>query len=1126
MPTEPPPAASSADAATRVTPATPATLGGLADKATFLGVLLCFVVSGFAALLYQTAWMRQFSGVFGTSELAVATVLAAYMAGLALGAALAGRFAGGARRPVLVYGWLELGVALGALAVPFELRLARALQAAWIGGADVLPDAGGGAQTAFYLGASFVVILVPTTFMGATLPLLTRHVVRRRTEIGTRVGLLYGMNTAGAVAGALVAAFVLLPRLGLGRTVTVGVALNGLVFLIAAALARFALPPLAPSAPGAEVPGAEAPGAEAAEEERDEPPGDARARWILPLVLVSGSASFGYEVVWTRLLAHVVGGSVRAFAVMLASFLTGITLGSLCASLLARSRRASAALFALCQLGVAGASAWVFGRMDGMADYRPGGLERALADWLSPLAARGGDALADPRVLGAFLLLLPATFFLGATFPFALRTLARSRALASRASARVYAWNTVGAILGALLAGFWIVPGLGFAGAVRALVLVNAALAVATGVFVLGGWRRPATLVAAAAAVALGIAFRPVSPDALLRYSMLEEPGAEVIESELLFQAVGRSATVSLFAKPGSYVLRSNGLPEAEVRPAGASPFGRDLEHLLAVLPVVARPSAKRMLMVGFGGGVALERIPPSIEGIDVVELEPEILAANRVLSGRRAVDPLADRRLRMVTNDVRGALALTDARWDIVVSQPSHPWTAGASHLYTREFLVQVKEHLNHGGVLVQWMQAGFLTESLLRSLGATLRDVFPHVRLYRPAGGMLVFLASDAPLDVEREVARTGEPFRSHPEFYRSVGVACLEDVVALLALEPDGLEALCAGAAVSTDDENLLAMHASPRGADNLVLADLQRLLFGDAASGKPTLDPLLAPDSPLVADLGPALDRAALARRMLHGLPQRAILSTNVLADPGEKRLAQGWAKSSLAVGDRAGGAEDLQQARNARPEDVRARYALLRDALPGIARGERELAGLVPLAEGLTGTAHDVWLGQRCAARGAWTELAALEPRLAAVRPSDLWFLDSLYLRALERVKRATPQAREALALADQGLVREPDPRLYLVRLAAAELLGARRETIETLFELSEFAGPGAGLLAPDLAAEVEATLRAWKERVAAIELDHPEEVARRAELGARLAERLPDAEPPPDRPADEQQEFR
>jgi spermidine synthase len=219
------------------------------STATLTLLCACFILSGVAALIYQTAWTRQFAIVFGTSELAVATVLAAYMGGLAFGALLAERFLPRVTRPVLTYALLELGIAASAIvAVPALLWVANVALQALFGNQPAPPDSDHAGTTLFYLLSAFVALALPTTLMGATLPMLARYAVSDESQIGRRIGLLYAMNTAGAVLGALFTAFALLPELGLSRTIWVAAALNGMVFLLAVALARRVSPP--PAAKG------------------------------------------------------------------------------------------------------------------------------------------------------------------------------------------------------------------------------------------------------------------------------------------------------------------------------------------------------------------------------------------------------------------------------------------------------------------------------------------------------------------------------------------------------------------------------------------------------------------------------------------------------------------------------------------------------------------------------------------------------------------------------------------------------------------------------------------------------------------------------------------------------------
>ena len=646
--------------------------------------------------MYQTAWLRQFSLVFGTSELAVATVLAAYMGGLALGSAVAARYAGRVTRPVLVYGILEAGIALSALAVPVLLLAARALYASMLGDQPAPPDAATIGQPIFYLLVAFVVLAIPTGFMGATLPLLIRYAVRTDREVGPRVALLYSINTAGAVCGTVAAAFVLLPALGLNRTVWVGVAVNALVFVIAAALARGRRD----SAAAGEAVAAAGPPSFVAACIRPlfKGPGSLGDRltavfrtqpsWMLPLMLISGATAFLYEVLWTRMLTHVMGGSIYAFATMLAAFLTGIALGGGLAGKVAENRERAAVAFALTQAAI-------------------GVLSMGVYAWMGLLIPDAPSAWA--LGLLAVAVMLPATIFIGATLPLSIRVLARDEREATASTARIYAWNTVGAIIGSILAGFVLIPGLGFEGSIRIAVGANFLLAL----WAAGCVARPRPIpvgIAAAGIVAVLAIYSPARPQAVVSSSSLSlslpAPPRE------MYYSVGRSSTVMLLASGTYYYLRTNGLPEASVGVRGLPP-GLDTQKWLTALPVAARPDIRDMLVVGFGGGVALEGVPPSVESIDVVELEPEVIVANQQLAGMRDFDPLADSRFNIVLNDARNALRLTRKTYDAIVSQPSHPWTAGASHLFTREFVADVRSHLNDGGVFLQWMNGEFVTRT-----------------------------------------------------------------------------------------------------------------------------------------------------------------------------------------------------------------------------------------------------------------------------------------------------------------------------------------------------------------------------------------------------------------------------
>ncbi len=1009
-------------------PETPAEPLAPAAPANFVlpGVLACFFLSGFAALLYQTAWLRQFSLVFGTSELAVVAVLAAYMGGLAAGAAVAGRYIGRVRRPILVYGVLEAGIALSALAVPLLLAGARALYTLALGDQPAPPDAATIGQPVFYLVVAFIVLALPTGFMGATLPLLTRHAVTSDKQIGPRVALLYATNTFGAVLGTIVAAFLLLPALGLAGTIWVGVAVNVAVFAIAALLAKRA-PSLASTGDVFEPSTASAKGffgaCIAPFLAGDRPVGERlgvvfrmQSGWILPLILVSGANAFLYEVLWTRMLTHIMGGSIYAFATMLAAFLTGIALGGGLAGRFAADRDRAALAFGVTQIAIAVLS---------MAVYA----------WMGPLIPEGKTT--QELAVYAVSVMLPATIFIGATFPLAVRILARDEREASSGTARVYAWNTVGAIVGAIAAGFFLIPGLGFEGAIRVAVSVNLALAVWTIAFVATPKRIYTGAVTAGLLLTLVI-YHPARPQAVV--SSTGFTLSYNTEPEELFYGVGRSSTVMLLSEGAYFYLRTNGLPEASIAARGNPPV-QDPEKWLTSLPVAARPDTESMLVIGFGGGVALEGVPPSVQTIDVIELEPQVIEANRLLQGKRNIDPLEDPRVNLVINDARNALRLTHKTYDAIVSQPSHPWTAGASHLFTREFVAAAKGHLNEGGVFVQWMNSEFVDEPLLRTLAATLLAEFPHVRLYQPAAQVLMFLASEEPLDLELQAARTGQPFTADIMHYSRIGMNSVEDLLAALAMDEEGVEAFAADAPISTDDYNLMATQSRSL-ADGLYLYQLNEIF--------PAYDPLVRRGSWIYTRLMDDLNFGYIAQRLIFmGQPDRALAIADVNPRDSNRLLMYGVVNSSS--GETARAELAFKSALAADPSNAQARYLLTKGQLATLntdAASEEAIA----IASRLPAEAAAVIEGWGYGAARDYPALAGLDAVLGRSRITDAWYPEVVRLRAEWRTNIATDRERyafDALRLIERAILLGPSEDLFLLRAVSAIVLNEGDVVIES-----------------------------------------------------------------------------
>ena len=984
-------------------------------------LLFCFFLSGFAALVYQIVWTRQFAAVFGAAPTAVAAVLAAYMGGLAAGAAVAGRWVGRVRRPLLAYALLEAGVAVSALAVPAALGALAALQAWLFGGLPELSAETGAAATLFQLATAFVVLGVPTALMGMTLPLLVRQVVRDEVQIASRVGALYAFNTAGGVCGVLAAGFLLLPELGLGRSVWVAVSANVLAGLAALALTRRAAldasSPLRQTLPEAAGAGDDWP----------------RRGWILPLVCLAGMASFGYEVLWSRLLGQLLGGGIAGFAIMLASFLTGIAAGAALAARVVGGPDRALRVFAMAQTGVVLCSLPAFAALG------------ELPVFLRGLGWQGVPALSGVLAAG---LLLPSSLCIGASFPMAVRALARSAEQAGAASARIFAWNTLGSILGAIAAGFFLLPALGHAGFASGLMGLN--LVVAAGAL----WacprsRGPALALGGLALLAL-IALPPQTPWGLLRTSGLS---GEAASGRVEYYGLGRSAGVLLSAGPRGWRLYADGLPESQVTAPGTRPGGNPLAQWAATLPVLARPEARRMLVVGLGGGVVLESVPASIERIDVLEIEPEILAANRAIAPHRRSDPLADSRVRVVLGDARGALSRSSARYDVIVSQPSHPWTEGSGPLFSREFFELLRAHMTPGGVLCQWMAARFLDEELFRGMLATLLEVFPQVRVYHPVPGGLLFLASEAPLRVEEGAGRA---LRASPQGFAALGIHRPEDVRAAWLLDESGSRALAAGGVVNRDDHNLLQMR-SGRVA---------------RAGGSRPLEALGEYD-PLVPH-APGSSRLRVVEVLLaRGFPLRA----QRIAEAGEEGAERTAARALIAAahGQSRRAREEAEEALQSTPLASEVREALLPVQAAAMIRDADRLESL---AAGLSDPAAALLEAWRADARGNLAGLRALEGRLARVRPGEALYPGALRMRIAWRLEDPTPEeARDALRFADFLVAAAGTPGDWVLRVravaassdasaiesaifeAAAELRGndvpkaAVRDVLKVLFEL-------------------------------------------------------------------------
>ena len=691
-----------------------------------LFVSLLFVASGAVGLAYEVTWFRRFTHVWGSSGVALAAVVGSFLGGLGLGAWILGRVADRLRRPLRAYALAELGVGVLALLVPFEIAALIDLVARLGPTLAQWPVV----RATLRLVATFAVLGPPSFLMGGTLPFLLAAFGRGAGTLRDAAGWLYAVNSLGATLGCLAAGFWLLPRFGLGTSqfLIAGASLVIAAFaFVVSRRERLGEMALAPPARGGEPKGDEigAGGGSAAETSL----GALRSAAAL-----AGFAALVLETVWMRHLAVLVGGSTYAFAAGLAVFLFGIGAGSLLYHLALR-RRSRLALAPILVIAWIAATTWI-----GHA------LRAPLADAVGMLRPLRASFALDATVslgVSAALELAPA-LGMGLLFPLILHVGAPRARAAPSALGTLYALNTLGAIAGAALGALVLVPLLGTAGSTSAALGVYA-LAVLVLSPPLDGMRRVVELCAILSIVfaAAFLCARAGDPRATqLGQYLYGFVGADDRPEEVLYFREGAHASVLVTELGSVRSLRVNGKVDASSQGDMTMQLGS------AYFPLFLAPDSRRALVIGFGSGTTAGALllAPGLE-VACAEIESAVVEASEHFA---AVNhrPTESARFRAIIDDGRSWLAATRERFDLVVSEPSNPWLAGLANLYTREFYELVRERLEPGGVLAQWIQTYAFTIAEYALVVRTVRSVFPHALLVRISEGDTVLLASDREL------------------------------------------------------------------------------------------------------------------------------------------------------------------------------------------------------------------------------------------------------------------------------------------------------------------------------------------------------------------------------------------
>jgi len=744
-------------------------------------LLVCFVAGGFAALIYEIVWFQLLEYILGASAISVGILLAAYMGGLCLGSRLSTRVVRSRLDPLRAYALMEIGIGVLGLAILIGLPVVSRLYG------------GLGASGAWDLALRAVVagacLLPPTVLMGATLPTVAAWVESTPQGIA-RVGGLYAANTAGAIAGCLIAGFYLLRLHDISMVTCTAVATNLALGGVAFALAR-ALP----------ARGREAPRLVPAR------PGRRLDRAVLLAIALSGGCALGAEVVWTRLMALLLGQTVYTFSIILGVLLAGLSLGSWLGTLRARATGDAARDLGLCQLLLMGAIAWASLMLTRSLPYWPVAPGIGIDPWI--------DFQLD--LVRCAWVILPAALLWGASFPLALSASTTPDSDPRRIVATVYAANTLGAIAGALSFTFWLVPAFGTEGAQRTLV----AAAGAAGAIALAGRSRRA----AGRRLALGVASLlaatwlmsaiPPVPAALIAYgrSLANRIGtrdprtnAPIPLPRVLYAGEGMNESVAVSATDRVRQFHVSGKTEASTAPEDMR-----LQCMLGDLPALMNPEPRSVLVVGFGAGVtAGSFVPfPSVQRIVICEIEPLIPVRVAPFFAAENHGVAHDPRVTIVYDDARHYLLTTKETFDVITSDPIHPWVKGSAALYSEEYFDLVRRHLNPGGVVSQWLPLYQSSEATIRGEVATFFSAFPGGTLWannvRGKGYDMVMVGSNRPqtIDLAALNARLRRP--DHAGVIRSLrelGYSSAADFLASYAGRQHDLGPWLAGAEINHD------------------------------------------------------------------------------------------------------------------------------------------------------------------------------------------------------------------------------------------------------------------------------------------------------------------------------------
>jgi spermidine synthase len=760
-------------------------------------LFVAFMLSGTCALAYQVVWTRMLSLVFGSTHQAIATVLAMFMLGLALGSFLGGKLVLKVQNSGRAYGVIE--IVLGCYALAFSLILKAISTLYW----QIYPQTYDVLllDSLARLALAALILLPPTILMGATLPLLAQFVESKNEKLGQRIGWLYGINTIGAACGAFVSAFYMIPYYGLQVTINIFAIIN-IVIGIGCILVLQPLPPVAPETRQ---------GSKKKTRPKAKTVHNISVPLLLMLLFLTGAVGMLLENGWSHALVLVFGTSVYAFATMLTTYLVGLASGCFVASrFLQYIRSAHVLAWLLVANGLAiGFSTPVIGALPGWFVSIFGNMQ---AQWHVVMAK---------EFLACAALMFVPTFLNGALFPICLHFIAQSQQRKDYATGKntayAYVWNTSGSILGALVAGFILIP---FLGTERCLLLAAALVLLAAALVF---WqekeqsRLQYVLAGCMGLGALATPFAGLTWDAVTMNSgvyvysrFFEDQSAlaqEMKNFKLVYYKEG-SASVAVFeSSQGDRFLRVNGKTD------GSSEGDNTTQMLLGYLPYLYAQELEKSLVIGFGTGITSGCVLDlPVASLESIEISAEVLGAAPWFEDLNS-QVFTDERSIIRELDGRTWLSAMPITYDMIISEPSNPWQTGNANLFTTEFFHLAAQRLTASGVLCQWLPYYNMDSSHFRLILASLKSVFPHTHLWMSATDTFL-ISSKQPLVINMDRITALFENSSSSKKLHDIGIVDKNALLSFYYLDNEALDKMIEGITLQNTDAFPIVEFHSPK------------------------------------------------------------------------------------------------------------------------------------------------------------------------------------------------------------------------------------------------------------------------------------------------------------------------